>query len=173
MSGSDLGELRYHDDVLVILARRNLLALAWYDAPRRGHLLEVLRQMQAIQRASPTPPCLLNVVIRGTPSFSDEVREEAARLVRGTDQFESATAHVIEVEGFPGTATRMFLSTMLLISRQRPKVRVFADYREGVKWLEQGAGPTGVVSAEALRLYEQLKSIAPVAASSSGSALPR
>jgi hypothetical protein len=160
MTASDLGELRYHDDVLVILVRRSVLALAWYDAPRSGHLLEVLRQVQAVHRATQVSPCLYNVVVRGTPRFPDQVREEGGRLVRDTAEFKSATAHIIEVEGFAGTATRMFLSTMLLVARHRPRVRVFGEHREGAKWLEQVNG-AGVTSADFLRLYEQLKSIEP------------
>ena len=160
MSAFDLGELRYHDDVLVLLVREHVLALAWYNAPRAGHLLEVLRQMHVVHRATRMSPCLYNIVIRGTPRFPDQVREESVRLVRETTQYDSVTAHVIEVDGLPGTATRMFLSTMVLLARHTPKVRIFADHREAARWIE-GLEGSGIKQSDLLRLYTQLKSIAP------------
>lgn len=162
MSALDLGELRYHDDVLVLLVRHNVLALAWYNAPRKGHLLEVLRQVHAVHRATQISPCLYNIVIRGTPRFPDEVREDAARLVRETGDYRSTTAHVIEVEGLAGTAARMFLSTMVLLSRHKPNVRVFSDHQEAASWIEESTGAaSGVTQSDLLRLYTHLKSIVP------------
>ena len=162
MPAFDLGELRYHDDVLVLLVRHNILALAWYNAPRAGHLLEVMRQVHAVHRATQISPCLYNIVIRGTPRFPDEVREDAARLVRETSDYRSTTAHVIEVEGLAGTAARMFLSTMVLLSRHKPNVRVFSDHQEAATWIEDSTGAvSGVTQSDLLRMYAHLKSIEP------------
>lgn len=164
MSASDQGELRYHDDVLVVHVRRTVLAIAWYDAPRSGHLLEVSRQVQAVHRATNLAPALFNVVVRGTPRFPDDVREEGARLVRETSGFHATTAHIVEVDGFAGSATRMFLSAMVMFARPRPTLRVFADHREGAKWLQEVSDPrSGVTVAQLIAHYEVLKAIEPKA----------
>ena len=164
MPAFDLGDLRYHDDVLVLLVRHNILALAWYNAPRAGHLLEVMRQVHAVHRATQIAPCLYNIVIRGTPRFPDEVREQGARLVRETADYKSTTAHVIEVDGLAGTAARMFLSTMVLLARHKPNVRVFGDHREAAGWIEASNGPvSGITQSDLLRMYTHLKSMEPKA----------
>jgi hypothetical protein len=94
--------LRHHDEVLVMLTRRNLLALAWYDAPRPGHLPAVQRVVEDLHRTHGKYG-LLDVVVRGTPSFPDQVREEGRRLIETTHGWGGVTAHIIEVEGFAGT----------------------------------------------------------------------
>ncbi len=66
-----------------MLTRRNLLALAWYDAPRPGHLLTVLRVVEDLHRTHGKYG-ILDVVVRGTPSFPDQVREEGRRLIETT-----------------------------------------------------------------------------------------
>lgn len=128
-------ELRHHDDVLVMVVHRNLLALAWYDAPRPGHLLEVLRTVEDLHRRNGFYG-LLNVVVRGTPSFPEQVREEGRRLIQETTGWGGVTAHVMEVEGFAGTAARMFLSTMMLVGRGRSSnAQFFGDHHTGCEWL--------------------------------------
>jgi hypothetical protein len=91
--------VRHHDDVLVMLTRRNLLALAWYDAPRPGHLLAVLRVVEDLHRAHGKYG-LLDAVVRGTPNFPEQVREEGRQLIAATAGRGGVTAHIIEVEGF-------------------------------------------------------------------------
>jgi hypothetical protein len=129
--------LRHHDEVLVMMTRRNLLALAWYD---------------------------LDVVVRGTPSFPDQVREEGRRLIETTHGWGGVTSHIIEVEGFAGTATRMFLSTMLLMGRGRASnQRVFARAPEGCAWLanvlSRVENPWSVAELE--QAYGEVRAIAP------------
>lgn len=159
------GPLRYQDDVLVMIAQRNVLALAWYDAPRGGHLLEVLRVLQDMHRSTGHTPHLLDVVIRGTPRFPEQVREEGGRLVRETAPLGGLTAHVIEVEGLAGTATRVFLSTMLLLGRGKSaSMRVFGEHREACAWLADTISRPGRPQwrgAELEALYRDLKAIAP------------
>jgi hypothetical protein len=162
---SERAQPRYHDDVLVTIAQRNVLALAWYDAPRGGHLLEVLRTVQDVHRTTGVTPHLLNVVVRGTPRFPEQVREEGGRLVRETAPIGGITAHIIEVEGLAGTATRVFLSTMLLLGRGKgTSMRVFAEHREACAWLAQTISRPGRpqwTGAELEALYRELKAIPP------------
>lgn len=163
--------LRHHDDVLVMFSRRNLLALAWYDAPRAGHFVAVQRVVEELHRVHGKYG-LLNVAVRGTPSFPEPVREEGRRLIEASAGWGGVTAHVVEVEGFAGTATRMFLSTMLLLGRGRAAdQRVFAQHPEACTWLApmlsrgQDGAPAQVWSgAELERVYGELRAITPEAA---------
>jgi hypothetical protein len=143
--------------------RRNLLALAWYDAPRPGHLPAVLRVVDDLHRAHGKYG-LLDVVVRGTPSFPEQVREEGRLLIEHTHGWGGVTSHVIEVEGFAGTATRMFLSTMLLMGRGRASdQKVFAKAPEACTWLanvlSRAQNPWS--AAELERVYAELRAIAP------------
>jgi hypothetical protein len=155
--------LRHHDEVLVMLTRRNLLALAWYDAPRPGHLPAVQRVVEDLHRTHGKYG-LLDVVVRGTPSFPDQVREEGRRLIETTHGWGGVTSHIIEVEGFAGTATRMFLSTMLLMGRGRASDQtVFARAPEGCAWLSNvlSRAENPWPPAELERVYVEVRSIAP------------
>lgn len=155
--------LRHHDDVLVLLTRRNLLALAWYDAPRPGHLLTVLRVVEDVHRTHGKYG-LLDGVVRGTPSFPEQVRDEGRRLIETTQGWGGVTSHVIEVEGFAGTATRMFLSTMLLMGRGRAAdQKVFARSPEACTWLSNvlSRAENPWSSAELERIYAELRAIPP------------
>ncbi len=155
--------LRHHDGVLVMITRRNLLALAWYDAPRPGHLLSVLRVVEDLHRVHGKYG-LLDVVVRGTPSFPEQVRDEGKRLIEGTSGWGGVTAHIIEVEGFAGTATRMFLSTMMLMGRGRgADARVFATHPDGCAWLARVLSRTGNewTPQELETAYRELRAIEP------------
>lgn len=146
-----------------MMTRRNLLALAWYDAPRPGHLLAVQRVVEDLHKTHGKYG-LLDVVVRGTPSFPDQVREEGRRLIETTHGWGGVTAHIIEVEGFAGTATRMFLSTMLLMGRGRAAdQKVFARSNEGCAWLSNvlSRNENTWSAAELERIYTEVRGIAP------------
>ena len=159
----EAGEVRHHDDVLVMLTNRNLLALAWYDAPRPGHLVSVLHVVDELHRKNGFYG-LLNIVVRGTPSFPEQVRQEGRRLIEETTGWGGVTAHVMEVEGFAGTATRMFLSTMMLLGRGRSSnAQFFGTHREGCAWLAPRLSKQerSWSAAELERVYADLRAIAP------------
>lgn len=149
-----------HDDVLVSVVERNCLATAWYNAPRPGHFKELLRQVRRMHREHPGPILQLNVVVRGVPRFEDAMRVEAGELVRETRHIRGYTAHVIEMGGVAGAATRMFISTLALMSSRRGSVRVFAEPAPACAWLSQveAEGPT---QETLMRLYGALRAIAP------------
>ncbi len=155
--------LLHHDRVLVMRARRNLLALAWHDAPWPGHLPAVQREIEELHRAHGKYG-LLNVVLSGTPIFVDQVREEGRRLVEATRLLGGVTAHVMVVDGFAGTATRMFLSTMLLMGRGRAAgQRVFSESLEACSWLSEALSrpQSPWTPAEIERVYAEVRSVAP------------
>ncbi len=153
----------HRDAVLIAVERRNALALAWYDAPQPGHLLTVLRLMQETQQRSRALTCLLQVLVRGTPHFAEQVREEGAKMVRGAGKCTAASAHIIEVGGLAGVASRAFISTLLLVGRSRVPAKVFKDVPEATPWYLAQLATTGtawsVADIDALHLA--LKSQAP------------
>lgn len=155
--------LVHQDAVLVAVERRNALGLAWYDAPQPGHLLTVLRLMQETQLHSGARTCLLQTIVRGTPRFSEQVREEGGKMVRGSAKCTAASAHIIELGGLAGVATRAFISTLLLIGRSRSPAKVFKDVHEAAPWyVEQlAANGTRWTVADVGELYRVLKSHAP------------
>jgi hypothetical protein len=132
---SVMSTVHVHDDVMVSVADRNCLATAWYNAPRPGHFKELLRQVRRMHREHGAPILHLNVILRGVPRFEDAVRQEGLELVRETEHIRGYTAHVIELGGLAGAATRMFVSTLGLMSSRRGSVRVFAEPVVACTWL--------------------------------------
>jgi hypothetical protein len=153
----------HQDAVLVAVERGNALALAWYDAPQNGHLLTVLRLMRETAEHAGAKTCLMQVVVMGTPRFSDQTREEGAKMVRGSAKCTAASAHIIEIEGLAGVASRAFISTLLLIGRSRAPSKVFKEMREAAPWYVAQLATQGSVwtTGDVDALYRELKAHEP------------
>ncbi len=80
---------------------------------------------------------LFNVIISGKPSFSEEVRNEVNRITSDDTLFSAASAHVILVEGFIGSAVRAFLATALVVSRTKTPNKTFNDVDLAAKWVKE------------------------------------
>ncbi len=124
----------FKDHILRMTQERNCVLAAWYDAPTVPQLREFARAGKEIRRTY-DQLALFNVVLSGKPSFSQEVREETARMTRSESIFNLATAHLVLVEGLAGAATRAFLSTMVLVGRPRTPTKVFADREGAAAWI--------------------------------------
>jgi hypothetical protein len=85
---------------------------------------------------------LFNVIISGKPSFSEEVRSEVNRITSDDTLYTAATAHVILVEGFIGSAVRAFLATALVVSRTKTPNKTFGDLPSAVKWVKERCDAT-------------------------------
>ena len=77
------------------------------------------------------------MIISGKPSFSEEVRSEVNRITADDTLFSAATAHVILVEGFIGSAVRAFIATALVVSRTKTPNKTFGDVPSSAKWVKQ------------------------------------
>jgi hypothetical protein len=75
------------------------------------------------------------------PRFNDEARKAAAQLARDIAPIATGTAHVILLDGFAGAATRMFLSTLTLLSRAPTPTTVHSTVAAGAAWLANHAPP--------------------------------
>ncbi|APR86386.1 Hypothetical protein A7982_11735 [Minicystis rosea] len=118
-----------------ISAHRNLLVLAWHDAPTVAVMREVARAGRAVAKKHTAGYGLMNLFLRGTPRFTDEVRDEVVRLDRDAQFAPLGAARVILLPGLAGVAVRVFLNTVTLIARPARQVQAFSELAEAAAWL--------------------------------------
>jgi len=128
-------EIVHEDATLRIGVARNLSVLAWFDAPGLVQIRAMERARQAFVARHHGNVGSLDVVVSGTPRFSDEIRSEVARIMRDPRLQGTGTAHVVLVDGLLGTTARTFLSTAILLARPATPHKVFGDLRAAAAWL--------------------------------------
>lgn len=102
-----------------------VVASVWLDAPTYPQMQTFATHARRAAAAH-QGTYLFNLVIDGTPSFDNRVREEAARLTaEGVNR--RGACHVILVDGFRGAATRAFLSSLLMLNKPKTPAKVVAD----------------------------------------------
>ena len=125
----------FENPIARIAAQENVLVVRWADAPRTTlELREFEKAGKRIASAFDKRAVFANVIVSGTPSFSQEVRDEVARLT-SSPMFHLGTAQIVLVQGLAGVAVRAFLSTALLVSRAKAPNKVFGDLDYGVDWM--------------------------------------
>jgi hypothetical protein len=132
-------EVLHEDATLRIWAIRDLIGVVWFEAPAYEQVQELRRIAKVRGRAFSDGIGLFQVVVRGTPRFTDEVRAEVEKIARD-NVFSRGGAHIILVDGLAGSAARAFLSTILLIRRQRAPAKVFGEIAEAAKWFAREVG---------------------------------
>ena len=132
-------EVLHEDATLRIWAMRNVVGVVWFEVPNHAQVQELYRIGKARGRAHPGGLGLFQVVVRGTPRFTDEVRAEVEKLTR-ENTFARGGAHIILVQGLAGAAARAFLSTVLLMRMRRAPAKVFGDISEAATWFARGLG---------------------------------
>jgi hypothetical protein len=129
----------HEEGMLRIATFQNVQINVWSDAPDVHQMKAFGRHALAFSHARGKHTVLLNAVIRGTPRFSEGVRDEVVKAMRIRGVFKLGAAHLITVPGFPGTATRAFLSTAILIGRPKTPTKVFGDPGEACEWVSEKA----------------------------------
>ncbi len=130
-----------HDEPLFGLAiRRNVALALWRDAPRLEWFRAIRDKTWPYAARWPQGAAWINLIVSGTPLFSEEVRREAAEVSKRDDIYGLGTAHIITLEGFKGTATRAFLNTIFLLARAKTPTKVFATPEEAAPWLVSRLG---------------------------------
>ena len=125
-------ETVHADAVLRIVVSRNIQVNLWLDAPQPEQV-RVFSRTGAVQaRRHPRGAALVNLMVSGTPSFSEEVRDGIVKLMKEPDTFRLGAAHVVLLDGFSGTAVRAFLSTVMLIGRPPIPNKVFGDAESAI-----------------------------------------
>jgi hypothetical protein len=123
------------DATFRIYSARNIQVNLWADAPTVEQMRAFGRIGTAHARRHPRGAALLNLMLSGTPSFSEEVRDETVRLMKLQDMFRLGAAHVVLLDGFKGTAVRAFISTVMLIARPPVPNKVFGDAESAAAWM--------------------------------------
>lgn len=133
-----MAELAFENETARIAIERNVVVAAWFTEPRVPlELREMERAGKKVSSKYKGKSALFNVILSGKPSFSEEVRSEVNRITSDDTLFTAATAHVILVEGFVGSAVRAFLATALVVSRTKTPNRTFNDVDLAAKWVKE------------------------------------
>jgi hypothetical protein len=133
-----LAELFFENETARIAIERNVVVAVWMQEPRvPAELREMERAGKKAALRYKGQSALFNVIISGRPSFSEEVRTEVNRITSDDTLFTAATAHVILVEGFVGSAVRAFLATALVVSRTKTPNKTFGDVSLAAKWVNE------------------------------------
>ncbi len=144
-----MATIAFENPTARIASDRNVAVAVWRDAPRAP--LE-LREMERVGKriaAQHGGSALFNVIVGGTPSFSEEVRNEVTRITADETIFSLASAHVLLVDGLVGSAVRAFLSTALLLSRTKTPNKVFAGVEPATKWVRERLAGGSIAWTEA------------------------
>jgi hypothetical protein len=128
-------EIVHADDVLRLGVSRNLLVCAWSSAPDLEHVRSLTRAVHALGNRYHDHRAILDLVVTGTPRFSDGVRDELVRFLRDPRQQGQGGAHVVAIGGIAGTTVRAFLSTVMLLARPTMPHKVFGDISSAATWL--------------------------------------
>jgi hypothetical protein len=132
------GTATLHDDAtLHVESRDDLLIVVWRDAPTGPQMLVFENAAREHARAWPKGTACANLVVSGTPRFSDEVRTAAARMSRDRTLLGLGVAHVVLVGGLRGTAARAFLGGIVLIAGLSRRAHVFGDIDASSAWLAE------------------------------------
>lgn len=142
-------EIVHEEGTLRIASFRNVLINVWRDAPDVHQMRAFSRHAQSFSVARGKSTALLNAVVSGTPRFSEGVREEVVKAMKLKGAFKLGAAHLITVGGLPGTATRAFLSTAILIGRPKTPTKVFGDPSDACHWV------AGLAASSAAEPWEE------------------
>ena len=114
---------------------RNVAIVGWREAPLPEDIREWHRFGQTMARTHPAGSACVDIVVRGTPNFSDETRAAALRFASDPRIFTLGIAHAILLPGMAGTAVRTFINTILLVARPPAPAKAFGDLSGTVDWL--------------------------------------
>lgn len=139
--GAVARDVLHEDATLRVWALREVVAVAWFEAPNAEQLRKLQRLAKQRTLKYPRGLWLYQIVVRGTPRFTDDVRVEVDRITR-EETFSVGSAHVILAPGLAGAAARAFLSTVLLVRKNSLPAKVFGDFESAAAWMarELGAG---------------------------------
>ena len=127
-------EIVHEDATMRQVYCRNVQIAAWYDAPSLEQMHTYGRCAKVLSKRYGGKSALMNVVVKGVPRFSSEVREAASEYTReGAHQI--GAAHVILVGGLLGSSVRAFLSTVMLLGRPPNPTKVFGDLDGAARWM--------------------------------------
>jgi hypothetical protein len=126
----------YEDRTLRVVTDGHALIMAWSDTPQPEHIRAVLRLSEAqFHRMRNKKHVAMNILIDGTPSFSDEMRRLTAEAAKRMKDWRAASAQVILFGGLRGVVARSISSTVFLLSRSTAPMKVFDTVEAAAEWL--------------------------------------
>ncbi len=144
------GDVVYEDATMRQVFCRNMQIVAWFDAPTLEQMHNYGRHSKILSERFHGGSCLMNIVVGGTPSFSPEVLQAAAKYTR-EGAHEVGAAHVMLVSGLLGSSVRAFLSTIMLLGRPPNRTKVFGDLPSAASWMHKNLAE---LSSQSWRLDE-------------------
>ena len=124
-----------HDEPLfAVAAHHNLVIALWRDAPEVSWVRSLVAASERHVAQHERKCALVNLVVSGTPSFREDARNELMKMSRRRDLY-PVVAHVVQLDGLVGAAVRAFLSTLLVLSRTKAPIKVFAEPTAAGDWL--------------------------------------
>jgi hypothetical protein len=145
------------DEVALITITRNVAICGWRNAPRLEHVRMWHRAGKEIARAHPGVGACVDIVVRGTPLFTDDVRKAAEEMAGDRHVFDLGVVHAVLIPGFAGTAVRAFIGTVLLVSRPATPTKVMGDLGQAVTWLAPRIAKQGWTQTELLAACESVR----------------
>ncbi len=128
-------EIVHEDATLRLGVSRNLLVFAWSGTPESEHIRTLSRVHHTLAGRYHEHLAALDLVVTGTPRFTDPLRDELVRLVRDPRLQGKGTAHVVSMGGLTGATVRAFISTVILLARPAAPNKVFSEVAPAAAWL--------------------------------------
>ena len=125
----------YEDETAIFGRVRNVALVGWREAPSVAAIRAWQRLGHTIGKDHPGAGACIDVIVRGTPRFGEDVRRAAEEMARDPKIFGRGIAHVTLIPGLAGTAVRAFIQTILLVARPATPTKVFADVRSATTWM--------------------------------------
>lgn len=125
-----------------IVSERNVIVAVWRDAPTVSQIRAVTRVGRARRAIHQDGVVLVNIIVSGTPSFPEEVREEIKKIYQA-NLFSLGACHVVLVPGLAGVATRAFLGTVSLLRSTNNPSRIVGDLESALLWVQSCATASG------------------------------
>ncbi len=127
----------YADDRVFMFSCCELFLAVWFNAPTPVQMEAFAKYGWAHERALPNGGLLSNLAVRGTPTFDEQVRRQAAELTADPELFRIARSHTILMDGLKGVAVRAFVQTFLLLGRPPRPTKVFDTVEHGAEWMAE------------------------------------
>lgn len=126
----------FEDSVMRLAVHRNLLVVVWFGPPTIEHVSTMERAARELLVEHPGKTGLLNVAIGDIPSLDGAMRAEVARIARDRTLVGVGIAHLILTPGPLGSALRVFMSTVILVSKPPFPMRMLPSLDVAAAWLE-------------------------------------
>ena len=86
------------DETFVLVRTGALLCAMWWDAPRPDQIKRISDAGREMERELGRPGAFAQFIVDGTPRFSTDARDEAAKI-SAEALFGIGSAHIIELAG--------------------------------------------------------------------------